>query len=106
MEIFFLVIVFFIWLIWMINHISDRVKNPEKWKRKDFELDVDLYIVEHQMAFERIPKSRWIEMNRDQKADVYRAREKMKEKFFKLTQAKRDAIKAKYSFDDTFQGTD
>ena len=93
-------------LVWFIFHIADRFKNPEKWKRIDLTITIDLYILGHQDAFERIPESEWIVMSNISKANVFGKREKMKREFLEFPQAIRDAIKERYPFDDTFQGVD
>lgn len=99
-------------IVLFVYHIADRIKNPEKWKENDLDIDTSLYIYAHQDAFKKIPESEWIVMSNISKSNVLRKREEMKMKFFKFPQATQDAIKERYllntkdSFDDKFPGVD
>lgn len=98
----------------------DRKKNPEKWAEIDRKIKEDAqikeekerpkvaenYYWEYQDAMKRIPKSEWVLMNREEKSDVFKRRERLKQKFFNLPRKTQEIIIKKYRVDNSFPNID
>lgn len=111
-------------IMWVWQHF-DRKRHPEKWKKIDDEDEkrriarareavrkekrdrpkvAEKYYREYQSATERIPKSEWILMNREEKSQVFRRRERLKNVFQGFPHETQELIRNKYSIDDSFPG--
>ena len=118
-----LVIFGIIFMLFKIYEYKDRKRNPEKWKEidkqrqeeeaarklkeeKEEEEDrprvASKYWNDYQSATKYIPKSEWILMSKEEKADVFRRRETVKEDFFDLPIKTRAYIVEKYKLDTNF----
>lgn len=64
------------------------------------------YYREYRDAVRRIPKSEWILMNREEKSNIFKKRERLKSDFFYLPQKTQELIIKKYSIDKTFPNID
>lgn len=98
----------------------DRKKDPEKWAEIDrkrieeaqIKEEVERpkvakkYYQEYQDAMKRVPKSEWVLMNREEKSDVFKRRERLKQNFFYLPQKTQELIITKYRVDNRFPNID
>ncbi|WP_404357021.1 hypothetical protein [Methylotuvimicrobium sp. KM1] len=114
---FVLIVLAIIRLIWV--HF-DRKKNPEKWAEIDRKIKEEAQIKEekerpkvaenyywrYQDAMKRISKSEWVLMNREEKSDVFKGREGLKQGFFNLPRKTQEFIIKKYDVDNRFPNID
>ena len=86
---------------------EDRKKNPEKWAQLDAERwdrEALKYWNKYCAAMQRIPRSQWILMDREEKSRVFEGREKLKAKYRDLPEEVKVRLQKRYKIDTSFRG--
>ena len=74
-------------------------KNPEKWAAMQREMDeseAKRFAKKYDSATRRVPASKWILMTREEKSDVFAARERLKEDYERLSMEARELVVTKH----------
>jgi hypothetical protein len=84
---------------------EDREKNPEKWTKLDAESwdgQAARYWKKYSRAMERIPRSEWILMDREEKSKVFKRREDLKTQYENLPGEVKMRLRERYKIDTSF----